>query len=98
MAEFLWRDKVLLLISPTKSVPIPCTTPPKVCILYSMKNKQHGRGAAVTVAVVAVSVLAVALFIIVANCIQPFMIDNDNIYLKTVVSGGMPGKAGVQLC
>ncbi len=29
----------------------------------------------------------VALFIVIANRIAPFTIDNDNIYLKTVVSG-----------
>jgi hypothetical protein len=33
----------------------------------------------------------VALFIVIANRIAPFTIDNDNIYLKTVVSGEMTG-------
>lgn len=35
--------------------------------------------------------VSVVLFILISNRIAPFLIDNDNIYLKTVVSGEMTG-------
>ncbi len=35
--------------------------------------------------------VSVVLFIVISNRIAPFLIDNDNIYLKTVVSGEMTG-------
>ncbi len=38
-----------------------------------------------------ISVLSVAVLVIAWNLFAPFMIDNDNIYLKTVASGEMTG-------
>ncbi len=40
----------------------------------------------------AVICVVIAAFIIVANRIAPFLLDNDNIYLKTVASGEMTGR------
>nr|MCR4649997.1 hypothetical protein [Lachnospiraceae bacterium] len=39
----------------------------------------------------AVSAVSVLILIVVWNLAAPFLIDNDNIYLKTVASGEMTG-------
>lgn len=45
----------------------------------------------------AVICVVLAAFIIVANRIAPFLLDNDNIYLKTVASGEMTGRPEAQM-
>ena len=41
--------------------------------------------------IASVSILTVLLLIIIWNAIAPFQSDNDNIYLRTIVSGEMTG-------
>jgi len=54
----------------------------------SKKRSQKGR----SILLFAISALSVLLLIILWNNIAPFLIDNDNIYLKTIASGEMTGK------
>ena len=52
-----------------------------------MKSQSNGRN----VILFSITLILVAAFVIVANKISPFLIDNDNIYFKTMASGEMTG-------
>lgn len=52
-----------------------------------MKSQSNGRN----VILFSITLILVATFVIVANKISPFLIDNDNIYFKTMASGEMTG-------
>ena len=52
-----------------------------------MKSQTNGRN----IILFSISLILITAFVIIANKISPFLIDNDNIYLKTIASGEMTG-------
>ena len=52
-----------------------------------MKSQSNGRN----IILFSITLILITAFVIIANKISPFLIDNDNIYLKTIASGEVTG-------